>query len=199
MAEAAERDSTRPKQETLLERDEMNEELRAELKRMAREDQETREELLRAGKLPQGSYAPEMRRVHERNNSRMREIIAQHGWPGRSVAGEDGCEAAWLVVQHAVLEPEFQRECVPLLERAVASGEAPGWQLAYLTDRVLMHEGKAQIYGTQYLPVKGGKSVPYIIADPENVDALRHTVGLCSLAENTRRIQAEDELLNENL
>lgn len=177
----------------------MNEELRVELKRMAREDQEKREELLRAGKLPQGSYAPEMRAVHERNNSRMREIIAHNGWPGRSVVGEDGCEAAWLVVQHAVLEPELQRECVPLLERAVASGEAPGWQLAYLTDRVLMQEGKAQIYGTQYVPDAKGKSVPYQIADPENVDARRRAVGLSSLAENTRRIQKEDERLNKNL
>ncbi|HEY0099687.1 MAG TPA: DUF6624 domain-containing protein [Pyrinomonadaceae bacterium] len=177
----------------------MNEALRAELKRMAREDQETREELLRAGKLPQDGYDSRMRRVHERNNSRLREIVAQHGWPGRSVVGEDGCEAAWLVVQHAVLEPEFQRECLGLLERAVASGEAQGWQLAYLTDRVLMYEGKAQIYGTQYVPVEGGKSAPYTIAEPEHVDARRRAVGLCSLAENTRRIQAEDELLNANL
>lgn len=177
----------------------MNEELRAELKRMAREDQETRDELLRTGRLPRNGYAEQMRRVHERNNARLREIVARYGWPGRSVVGEDGCEAAWLVVQHAVLEPEFQRECVALLERAVASGEAQGWQLAYLTDRVLMCEGKAQIYGTQYLPVAGGKSVPYTIADPEHVDARRRAVGLCSLAENTRRIQAEDKLLNENL
>jgi hypothetical protein len=177
----------------------MNEVLRAELKLMAREDRETRDELLRAGRLPQEGYAEQMRRVHERNNARLREIIAQYGWPGRSMVGEDGCEAAWLVVQHAVLAPEFQRECVALLERAVASGEAQGWQLAYLTDRVLLWEGKPQIYGTQYLPVKGGKSVPYTIADAEHVDARRRTVGLCPLAENTRRIQAEDELLNENL
>lgn len=177
----------------------MNKALRAELKRMAREDQETREELLRAGELPQDGYAVRMRRVHERNNSRMREIVAQYGWPGRSVVGADGCEAAWLVVQHAVLEPEFQRECLALLERAAASGEAQGWQLAYLTDRVLMYEGKAQIYGTQHVPGACGKSVPYTIADPENVDARRRAVGLSSLAENMRRIQAEDELLNENL
>ena len=177
----------------------MNEELRAELIRMAREDSETRDELLRDGKLPKYGYAKEVRRIHERNNARMREIIEQYGWPGRSLVGEDGCEAAWLIVQHAVLEPDLQRRCLPLLEQAVAADEAPGWQLAYLTDRVLMYEGKQQIYGTQYVPVEGGKSVVYKIADPGNVDARRLAVGLCSLEENTKRIHREDELLNEKL
>jgi hypothetical protein len=177
----------------------MNEELRAELIRMAREDSETRDQLLRDGKLPKYGYAEEMRRIHDRNNARMREIIEQYGWAGRSLVGEDGCEAGWLIVQHAVLEPDFQRQCLSLLEKAVAAGEAPGWQLAYLTDRVLMFEGKEQIYGTQYLPTEGGKSVVYKIADPESVDARRRMVGLCSLEENTKRIHREDELLNEKL
>lgn len=177
----------------------MNEELRVELIRMAREDSQTRDELLRDGKLPKYGYAEEMRRVHERNNARMREIIEQYGWTGRSLVGEDGCEAAWLIVQHAVLDRDFQRQCLALLEQAVAAGEASGWQLAYLTDRVLVYEGKEQIYGTQYLPVEGGKSVPHKIAEAENVDARRRSVGLCSLEENTKRIHREDELLNEKL
>ncbi len=175
----------------------MDEGLRAELIRMAREDGETREELLRGGRLPKFGYAEEMRRVHERNNARMREIVERYGWPGRGLVGEDGCEAAWLIVQHAVLEPDFQRRCLPLLERAVAAGEAPGWQLAYLTDRVLMFKGEKQIYGTQYVATAGGKSVVYEIADAENVDARRRAVGLSPLEENTRRIHREDELLNE--
>jgi hypothetical protein len=177
----------------------MDEELRAELIRMARVDSQTRDELLQGGKLPKYSYAEEMRRIHERNNARMRRIIEQYGWPGRSLVGEDGCEAAWLMVQHAVLEPDFQHQCLPLLEQAVAMEEAPGWQLAYLTDRVLMSEGKEQIYGTQYLPTEGGESVPYKIADPENVDARRRAGGLCSLEENTKRIHCEDKMLNEKL
>lgn len=177
----------------------MNEELRAELIGMAREDSRTRGELLRGGRLPKFGYSEEMRRVHERNNARMREIVEEFGWPGSGLVGEDGCEAAWLIVQHAVLEPDFQRQCLPLLERAVAAGEAPAWQLAYLTDRVLMYEGEGQVYGTQYLPVEGGKSVVYKIADAEGVDERRRSVGLCPLEENTKRIHREDELLAEKL
>jgi hypothetical protein len=175
----------------------MNEELRAELIEMANEDLNTREKLLRSGNLPKNGYSEEMKRIHEKNNSRMREIVEQYGWTGNSLVGKDGCEAAWLVVQHAVLEPEFQRRCLSLLEQAVAAGDAPGWQLAYLTDRVLMFEGKEQIYGTQFVPVEGGKSISYKIADDENVDARRLAVGLSSLEEHTKRIHREDELLSE--
>lgn len=177
----------------------MNEELRAELLSMAKEDHETREELLRSGQLPKNNYSPVMKRVHEKNNARIKEIIERFGWTGTNLVGEDGGEAAWIIVQHAVLEPDFQKRCVSLLESAVAAGEAPLWQLAYLKDRVLKASGEPQIYGTQYESDENGKSVPYKIRDEANVDARRREAGLPSMKENTERIRREDELLNEKL
>lgn len=177
----------------------MNEELRTELLRMAEEDRRIREELLYSGQLPKKNYSPVMRRVHERNNARIKEIIEQFGWTGRNLVDEDGGEAAWIIVQHAVLEPDFQKRCVPLLEYAVAAGEAPLWQLAYLKDRVLKANGEPQLYGTQYESGENGKSVPYKIHDEANVDARRREAGLPTMEENTERIHREDELLNENL
>jgi hypothetical protein len=44
-----------------------------------------------------------------------------------------------------------------------------------------------------------GKSVPWKIADEDNVDKRRREAGLSSLKENTRRILQEDELLNEEI
>ena len=175
----------------------MDAELRAELLAMAEEDARTRDELLRAGRLPRESYSTVMREIHERHNRRIREIVAAHGWPGRRLVGDDGCQAAWLVVQHAVLEPGFQDSCVPLLEAAVAEGDAPAWQLAYLKDRMLVRHGRPQIYGTQYRMTETGKSVPFEIEDPAGVDERRRAIGLPSLEENTRRIHAEDEQLAE--
>jgi hypothetical protein len=154
--------------------------------------------LLKAGQLPRDGYAPAMRAVHERNNARMREIVAAHGWPGRPLVGEDGGEAAWLVVQHATLDAEFQGACLPLLGAAVAAGAAPAWQYAYLLDRVLLARGEPQVYGTQYVWAGGGdKSVPWRIADPAGVDERRRAIGLPTLEENTERINAEDALLSE--
>ena len=98
-------------------------------------------------------------------------------------------------MQHAVLEPESQSSCVPLLASAVAASDAPAWQLAYLRDRVLVAVWREQIYGTQYRMTETGKSVPCEIADAAGVDERRRAVGLSTLEENTRRIHAEDELL----
>jgi len=177
----------------------MNEELRAELLRMAKEDRETRDKLLHSGQLPKNNYSPVMKQVHERNNARMKEIVEQFGWTGKNLVGEDGCEAAWIIVQHAVLEPDFQGRCVPLLESAIAAGEAPLWQLAYLKDRVLKMNGEPQLYGTQYEWDENGKSIPYEIHDEANIDARRREAGLPTMEENTKRIHQEDELLNEKL
>jgi hypothetical protein len=177
----------------------MYEELRAELLSMAEEDRETRDKLLHSGQLPKNNYSPVMKLVHEKNNARIKEIIEQFGWTGKNLVGEDGCEAAWIIVQHAVLEPDFQQWCVPLLESAVAAGEAPLWQLAYLKDRVLKMRGEPQLYGTQYVSSESGKSVPYKIYDEANVDARRREAGLPTMEENTKRIAREDELLNEKL
>jgi len=122
--------------------------LRCELEAMRREDLKVRGELVAAGELG-GSYVPRMEAVHRRNAARLRELIALHGWPAEDIAGKDGAEAAWLIVQHAIGEPEFQREALQLLRACAASGRAPAWHAAYLEDRIAMYEGRPQRYGTQ--------------------------------------------------
>ena len=123
--------------------------LRAELLAMREEDLRVRQEHLQVGNL-EGGYQPDMQAIHEKNAFRMREIIAQYGWPTRTLVGVDGEEAAWLAVQHAIGEPNLLRGAVSLLEEAVAAGEAPGWQLAYLSDRIAFFEGRPQRYGTHF-------------------------------------------------
>src|SRR5205085_1172028 len=77
------------------------------------------------------------------------------GWPGKSLVGVDGANAAWLLVQHADQGRAFQKRCLPLLEAAVKKGEATGVQLAYLSDRVRVGAGEKQVYGTQFRTVDG--------------------------------------------
>jgi len=64
------------------------------------------------------------------NIAGLRRIVDRCGWPGRSLVGEDGADAAWLVLQHGasgirtVGTPEsvaFVRRCLPLLRRAVTT------------------------------------------------------------------------------
>jgi len=136
-------------------------------------------------------YHPEMEALHRRHNARLRAIIAAHGWPGYSLVGEDGCRAAGSIVQHAILDPELQRRCVDLLSAAVDHGEAAPFMVALLADRVLVAEGQAQIYGTQYIGAPGGGVEPAPIADPQGVDERRRAIGLGPLVENTAQLTAQ--------
>lgn len=81
--------------------------------------------------------------------ARLKEIVARHGWPGRSLVGEDGAHAAWLIAQHADFDPAFQRDCLDRMRLAFAQGEVTAQELSFLTDRVYLEEGKPQMYGTQ--------------------------------------------------
>jgi len=123
-----------------------------------------------------------MHRVDNANEKRMNEIITRHGWPGKSLIGPDGAHQAWLIVQHC--SPPFQEKCLPLLEHAVAAGEASKRDYAFLLDRVRMHQGKPQIYGTQFM-----NSKLWTIEDPDHVDDRRRALGLGPLKEYLKQTQ----------
>lgn len=120
----------------------MNNKLRNELLSMQHEDQNTLQELIDTGELGTIEYHPRIKEVHERNNKRIKEIIGQKGWPGISLVGKEAAEAAWLIVQHAVLDTVFMESCLALLQQAVKKGEAEGSHFAYLQDRVLTMSGR---------------------------------------------------------
>ena len=61
-----------------------------------------------------------------------------------------------LLAQHADHDPSLQRAFLDALRAAVAQKEASPANLAYLEDRVRVHAGQAQLYGTQFT-VTGGK------------------------------------------
>ena len=161
----------------------IDETLRQTLLALAAEDARVREELAADGSLFEG-YHPRMEAVHVAN-ARALEAMLDAGWPGISRAGEDGAEAAWRIVQHAIGLPSFQHRCLSLIEAAIARNDAPGWQAAYLSDRIRTFEGRAQIYGTQFDWDEHGQMSPKPIEDEANVDARRAGVGLPPLAEAT--------------
>ena len=149
-----------------------------ELLAMRAEDVRVRQELVDADELG-GSYVRRMEAVHVRNAERLREIVAEHGWPDEQAVGEDGAKAAWLIVQHAIGCPGLQRQCLALLQQAADQGRVPRWHAAYLEDRIAMQEGRPQRYGSQWLddPIDG-RSRPWKLAESERANELRAGVGL---------------------
>ena len=176
----------------------MNTKLSKELIAMAKEDQQVLKELAENGELGTVEYHPRMKYIHEKNNTRIKQIIKKHGWPSISTVGEKGAEATWLVVQHAVLDFEFMNHCLILLKKAVKNKEAKGWCYAYLKDRTLTNQNKPQIYGTQHDVDQNGIACPLKIKSPDQVDKLRKEIGLEPLDEATKRIQTRQNLIKAN-
>lgn len=114
---------------------------------------------------------------------RLQEILARHGWPGRTLVGDDGATAAWAIAQHSDLDPAFQRRALELMGPAVAVGEADPGELAYLTDRVAANAGQPQTYGTQMGCTEDGGPRLAPLAEPDRVDELRAGAGLPPLEE----------------
>lgn len=158
----------------------------AELIALAAEDQRVRAELLEEGVLF-GAYHPRMEAVHRHNAARLSEVLAVAGWPADAMVGAEAASAAWMIAQHAIGEPDFQRRCLVALTRAAERGDVPGWQPAMLDDRIRVFEGRPQRYGSQLDVDDDGRAQPHPIEEPEGVEERRRAVGLDSLAERLAR------------
>jgi len=156
---------------------------------MALADQEAR--LARRDDPDRAERLEHLDRLH---TERLRQIVERFGWPGRLTAGEAGSQAAWLLVQHADHDPGFQRHCLELLEGAAGRGEADPRHVAFLTDRVLIHEGKPQRFGTQ-LHMEDGRLAPIPVEDPEGLDERRRSAGLAPIEDYVRETELAHGLI----
>lgn len=142
-------------------------------------------------------HAPERDAIHRRNAARLATLVDAHGWPGRSLAGEDGAEAAWRILQHAVGEPALQRRFLPLLAQAAAAGDVPLLQPAMLADRIRFFEGRPQVYGTTLDWDGQGRLTPGALEKPEEVDVRRAMLGLPPLAVSVEQSLSQALLAEE--
>lgn len=159
-----------------------DEALRAELLRMMAVDQEARRAALRPG-LKDPAAVERLVEVDRLHTARLKEIVAKSGWPTISAVGADGAQAAWLIAQHADLDPAFQEKCLALMEPLVSRGEASKSNFAYLTDRVLRARGKPQRFGTQFNRLPDGTFELQPVEDPATLDARRAAMGMPPIAE----------------
>ncbi|MBF9236349.1 hypothetical protein I2I05_02970 [Hymenobacter sp. BT683] len=137
-----------------------------------------------------GSYiSRRMLQTDSSNQVRVRAILKQYGYPGKSLVGTPTNEAAWYVLQHS----QDIKTYLPLIKTAANRGELPFYLYGQMLDRQLMREGKAQIYGTQAMgysitnPATGKREgqPPFIwpIKDAAKVNELRKKAGFPTTVE----------------
>lgn len=173
-----------------------NKQLAAKIINLKNADLALRQRLVKTGELSDG-YNEEMRALHNSNAAALQNIIAVFGYPIIAKVGKEANEAAWLVIQHAIEQPQFMKTCLNLFRKAVEENEADPKSLAYLSDRIAVFEGKPQLYGTQFDWDENGEFSPNLYDDVVAVNRRRKAVGLNTLQEQTDLIRANAK--QENL
>lgn len=168
----------------------LNEALREELIAMRDADLHLRDRLIADGTLF-GGYNDEMASLHRKHAARLRQILDVHGWPGVSLVADDGCDAAWLILQHAILDPPLMKAAQRLLQQAADRGEAPAALVAYLVDRIQTLQGLPQVYGTQHDWDDFGNMSPLPMEDAQGVNPRRAAIGMEPLEAHTARLRKQ--------
>jgi hypothetical protein len=182
--------------------------LRLELLRRMEVDQaarfalleEIRQKPVEPNHQPQPSEATlqKLQKIDEDNRVWLQKVIEKQGWPIHDLVAEDGAHAAWLLVQHADADPDFQARCLKLM-KACPIQQVAQVDIAYLEDRTRTARGEPQLYGTQVEFKEGQWSVKPVV-DRQKLDERRASVGLPPINEYlelVRKMQAGDFKENE--
>lgn len=149
---------------------------------MKSQDQAVREVIKQSGGDLTAAQVKHIQKTDNKHTRQLKAIVDNYGWPSLSLVGEDGVQAAFLLVQHSP-DFTFQQAMLPHIHRAYQNDEGiTGQEVALLTDRILIKKGQPQKYGTQ--ADIAANTVTFLpIEDADNVDERRAQMGLPPLAE----------------
>ncbi|WP_316851244.1 DUF6624 domain-containing protein [Pedobacter agri] len=121
-----------------------------------------------------------MRQTDIINLRQVKKIIKEKGWQSPQMVGMNAAQGLFLVIQHADLQTQL--EYLLMIQEVEKKGEILSSNLAILEDRINVRQGKIQFYGSQvFIDRLSGKQYPYPIADVDNLDTRRKSMGMPSM------------------
>jgi hypothetical protein len=134
-------------------------------------------------------YTAEMERVDSLNQTMVFGILDNDGWP--SNLSDKANRAIWIVIDHSDLTS--RSKYLSFVRAKADEGILDKSDYAMLNDRVLMEEGKPQVYGTQIKMAAtfDGEDMAmqlylWPVENPDALDSLRRSVGLSPIEEYLR-------------
>lgn len=115
------------------------------------------------------------------NTKRLEAIFSKIGFPNTEKVGKDGLEAFMLVLQHAPND-DLRVKCLKPIKKAFRNKEIPPMAYANFVDRLRLHQGKKQLYGSNF-DLKNGKLVMSPTKDMKGLAKRRAKIGLPTLEE----------------
>lgn len=138
-------------------------------------------------------HISQMKRIDSANLIKVKKILKKYGWIGYDTIGYKANQTLFLVIQHS--DSATQVQFLPLLRQAVKNKKAMPEELALLEDRILVTQGKNQIYGTQVnCDSTGYKCIAFPIEDEKNVEKRRKVIGMQPLSEYLKSYGIEYKL-----
>ena len=126
------------------------------------------------------------------NQTLIATFIEKYDWPGKATVGVKGSLAAFYVIQHAPLA--FQLKYFQRVIAAANAGDLPWDQVCMMQDRILIRQGKKQLYGSQLMTDPITKMLTFQpIQDLHEVDERRAKVGLNTLKEAAQQMGIDYE------
>lgn len=126
-----------------------------------------------------------VKREDRKHANELKKIISKYGWPTIFLVGKKASMCAWLIAQHADHDLVFQKKCLKLMEHELLKNplSVAKQNIAYLKDRILVHLGRKQLFGTQFKRLKDGHLELSPLANKKDVDKRRKRFGMELLEE----------------
>jgi hypothetical protein len=170
--------------------------LAKELIDLKNKDLKVRQRLIKEGKLFKG-YNAEMEKVHLSNAKRLQEIISQIGYPNIDKVGIEASQAAWLIIQHAISQPDFMKKCLALAHQEAENKKIDYVNVAFLSDRIAMYENRPQSFGTQFVGDENGELIPYPLDNEiDIINQRRRGLGLNTVDERLKELKHQTKRSN---
>ncbi|MBL0123877.1 MAG: hypothetical protein IPP88_14510 [Betaproteobacteria bacterium] len=135
-----------------------------------------------------GATPEKAQQVFKLHLARLKEIVKDTGWPTLEKVDFDGTQSAWLIVQHADFDVDFQREILEILKPLAAKGRVPKEHYAFLYDRVAKNDKLPQRYGSQGSCKGQGDWEPWQIENPEQLEVRRASMELQPMNEYRQKV-----------
>jgi len=155
--------------------------LKSELLKMRETDQDIRRRYIDGSEDKKKALAAEMERIDKTLTTKLKEIVGTKGWPTIHLVGLKASGGAALVLIHSP-DHEFQRRMLPQLQKLVDEDQIVGSDIALITDKLLVADGKPQRFGTQFAE-RNGKMVMSPVEDPDHLEQRREKYLLPPMAE----------------
>jgi hypothetical protein len=165
-----------------------NQILRAELLEMERVDQDAR---LKCTSLTADEQIKCLAAIKDSidvpNTKRLEAIFSEYGFPTVAAVGKGGLQAFMIILQHAPTD-DLRVKALKPITKAFKNKELLPMDYANFVDRLRLHQGKKQLYGTGF-EFKDGKMVLNPTEDIKRLEKRRAKIGLPPMSEAVKMMK----------